>query len=107
VFHGAALLFASHQIRYEGTAMGSLFGPSLVTLLAIALAQAASAQDRAVAQPAPAAATMPLTMPAVLTGKERLGRKWMDEQRIDNCNVPIDKRGNKPRPSACPHVPTG
>jgi hypothetical protein len=31
----------------------------------------------------------------------------MDEQRIDNCNVPIDKRGNKPRPSACPHVPTG
>ena len=28
-----------------------------------------------------------------LTGKERLGRKWMDEQRIDNCNVPIDKRG--------------
>ena len=29
----------------------------------------------------------------VLTGKERLGRKWMDEQRIDNCKVPIDKRG--------------
>jgi len=23
----------------------------------------------------------------VLTGKERLGRKWMDEQRIDNCKV--------------------
>jgi hypothetical protein len=45
--------------------------------------------------------------PRTLTGKERLGRKWMDEQRIDNCNVPIDKRGNKPRPSACLHVPTG
>ena len=42
-----------------------------------------------------------------LTGKERLGRKWMDEQRIDNCNVPIDKRGTKPRPSTCQHVPTG
>ncbi len=42
-----------------------------------------------------------------LTGKERLGRKWMDEQRIDNCNVPIDKRGYKPRRNACPHVPTG
>ena len=42
-----------------------------------------------------------------LTGKERLGRKWMDEQRIDNCNVPIDKRGTRPRPSACPHIPTG
>src|ERR1700758_3119714 len=24
--------------------------------------------------------------PAVLTGKERLGPKWTDEQRIDNCN---------------------
>ena len=42
-----------------------------------------------------------------LTGKERLGKKWMDEQRIDNCNVPADKRGSRPRPSTCPHVPTG
>jgi hypothetical protein len=42
-----------------------------------------------------------------LTGKERLGRKWMDEQRIDNCKVPADKQGTKPRSSACPHVPTG
>jgi hypothetical protein len=30
-----------------------------------------------------------------------LGRKWTDEQRIDNCNVPVDKRGNTPRPSTC------
>jgi hypothetical protein len=37
----------------------------------------------------------------VLTGKERLGRKWMDEQRIDNCKVPIDKRGSKPRLDTC------
>jgi hypothetical protein len=42
-----------------------------------------------------------------LTGKERLGRKWMDEQRIDNCKIPLDKLGTKPRSSACPHVPTG
>jgi len=42
------------------------------------------------------------TSPATQTGKERLGRKWMDEQRIDNCNVPIDKRGSKPRSSTCP-----
>jgi hypothetical protein len=27
-------------------------------------------------------------IPTVLTGKERLGRKWMEEQRIDNCKVP-------------------
>jgi hypothetical protein len=37
-----------------------------------------------------------------VTGKERLGEKWTGEQRLDNCNVPIDKRGSKPRPDACP-----
>jgi hypothetical protein len=42
-----------------------------------------------------------------LTGKERLGRKWMDEQRIDNCKVPPDKQRGRPRSSECPHVPTG
>jgi hypothetical protein len=31
----------------------------------------------------------------------------MDEQRIDNCNVPMDKRGTKPRPASCSRVPTG
>jgi hypothetical protein len=48
-----------------------------------------------------------LDTPKALTGKERLGKKWMDEQRLDNCNVPIEKRGSKPRPSTCPPVPTG
>ena len=43
---------------------------------------------------------------SALTGKEKLGPKWTDEQRIDNCHVPIDKRGNKPRPSACPNSPS-
>jgi hypothetical protein len=43
--------------------------------------------------------------PATLTGKERLGPKWTDEQRIDNCKVPPDKRGTKPRPSACANAP--
>jgi hypothetical protein len=41
----------------------------------------------------------------VLTGKERLGNKWMDEQRVDNCKVPIDRRGTKPRPDVCSHAP--
>jgi len=59
----------------------------------------ANAQDSA-GQPAPAANP-------TQTGKERLGRKWMDEQRIDNCNVPIDKRGTKPRPSTCAGASTG
>ena len=44
---------------------------------------------------------------AKLTGKERLGPKWTDEQRIDNCKVPPDKRGARPRPSACADAPPG
>ena len=52
------------------------------------------------ATPAPAA-----TNAAVLTLKERLGAKWKDEQRVNNCNVAPEKRGPKPRPDACakPH----
>ena len=42
----------------------------------------------------------------VRTGKERLGDKWNDEQRIDNCKVPPDKRGTKPRPEACAEAVT-
>ena len=41
-----------------------------------------------------------------LTGKERLGPKWTDEQRIDNCHVPFDKRGRKPRSDSCPNAPS-
>jgi hypothetical protein len=36
-----------------------------------------------------------------LTGKERLGEKWKDEQRVDNCKVPSDKQGPKRRPDGC------
>jgi hypothetical protein len=32
------------------------------------------------------------------TAKERLGGKASDEQRVDNCKVPLDLRGPKPRP---------
>ncbi len=78
-----------------------------VALVAICLALPATAQNRPPALAPPASSAGPLNAPAVLTGKERLGRKWMDEQRIDNCNVPLDKRGSRPRPSTCPHVPTG
>jgi hypothetical protein len=75
----------------------------LAALITICVCLPAGAQDRSPAAPAVGVATAPAT----LTGKERLGRKWMDEQRIDNCNVPADKRGSKSRPSACPHDPTG
>ena len=39
--------------------------------------------------------------PAVRTGKERLGGKASDEQRVDNCKVPLDLRGSTPRPDDC------
>ena len=78
---------------------------SLVSLLTICLAWPASAQDEPLQRPVPNAAILPLNTPTMLTGKERLGRKWLDEQRIDNCNVPFDKRGSRSRPNACPHVP--
>jgi len=80
----------------------------LVFLLTVFPALPASAQDR-LHDPATAsgAATRPSNSPASVAAKERLGRKWMDEQRIDNCNVPIDKRGTKPRPSTCHHAPAG
>ena len=33
-----------------------------------------------------------------LTLKERLSDKASDEQRIDNCRVPLERRGTRPRP---------
>jgi hypothetical protein len=38
------------------------------------------------------------------TGKERLGGKASDEQRVDNCKVPPEQRGPKPRPDTCGRV---
>ena len=35
------------------------------------------------------------------TAKERLSGKASDEQRVDNCKVPLDLRGPKPRPDQC------
>ena len=76
-------------------------------LFAMCFASAAFAQDRSPDQTTPNAATVAPASGPMLTGKERTGRKWMDEQRIDNCNVPIDKRGSRPRSTVCPHVPMG
>ena len=38
------------------------------------------------------------------TLKERLSDKASDEQRVDNCHVPVERRGTKPRPD-CPEEP--
>jgi hypothetical protein len=68
----------------------------VISLLFLGFASCAFAGDRKADQ-----GGEPTASPATRTGKERLGPKWSDEQRIDNCKVPLDKRGNKPRPSAC------
>jgi hypothetical protein len=78
----------------------------LASLLSIGFAISASAQNRQPDQ-ATLQAASPDKVPMTLTGKERLGRKWTDEQRLDNCHVPIEKRGTKPRPSACTRASTG
>ena len=75
---------------------------ALLSLIGFAaLVSAVNAQDTK-----PKRGTPPEAARSVLTGKERLGRKWTDEQRIDNCNVPIDKRGTKPRPDTCWSAPS-
>lgn len=74
-------------------------------LFALCIATGTYAQDRS-PDPIVPSTVAPANAP-VLTGKERTGRKWMDEQRIDNCNVPADKRGSKPRPADCLHSPSG
>ena len=57
-------------------------------LAAVAPAPAGEAEDQVEVAP-------------VRTGKERLGGKASDEQRVDNCKVPRDRHGPKPRPDEC------
>ena len=40
---------------------------------------------------------------AVKTGKERLGDKASDEQRVDNCKVPPGRLGKTVRSASCAH----
>jgi hypothetical protein len=65
-------------------------------------AQTATPSAEAVA---PAGTVPPETEPAVLTLKERLGAKWKDDQRVDNCKVAPEQRGSKPRPDRCSDAP--
>jgi hypothetical protein len=75
------------------------------SLLVVGFVACAMAQDGSHDRAATSGALAHTRRPA-LTGKERLGPKWTDEQRIDNCNVPIDKRGTRTRPSACSNSPS-
>jgi hypothetical protein len=87
--------------------MGPLCRGLFASLLTAGLALSASAQDRQQDRQPDQIAPNPAAQQGTLTGKERLGPKWMDEQRLDNCKVPVDKRGTRPRSSTCPHVPVG
>jgi hypothetical protein len=84
--------------------MGSLRRELFMSLWLIGFSSCALAEDgkRDVGA---ANAASPDTIRPGLTGKERLGPKWTDEQRIDNCKVPVDKRGPRPPPSACANPP--
>ena len=44
----------------------------------------------------------PSAGPEMKTLKEKLSDKASDEQRVDNCHVPRDRRGAKPRPDCAP-----
>jgi hypothetical protein len=85
-------------------------GLALIVPMVIAASSAVPAQEQPPNTDAPtssAGMALPSSPFRSSTGKERLGEKWKDEQRIDNCKVPLDKRGPKPRPDACPNAPTG
>jgi len=77
--------------------MGSSLRKLVIALPLVSFAFCALADE---SNPARSAARA--RSPASLTGKERLGPKWTDEQRIDNCKVPEGKRGTRPRPTVCP-----
>jgi hypothetical protein len=87
----------------QEAAMGSIRRSFHTALLFIGFTSCALAEDGKPDRSAPGTAT---AMRPALTGKERLGPKWTDEQRLDNCHVPVDKRGTRPRPSACPNLPS-
>ncbi|WP_321799486.1 hypothetical protein [Caballeronia sp. J97] len=53
----------------------------------------------ALAAQAPVAASDAASEPKTL--KERLGDKASDDQRVDNCHVPVEQRGTKVRPDKC------
>jgi len=42
-----------------------------------------------------------IAMAAAATGKERLGDKASDNQRVNDCRVPPEKRGPIRRPTEC------
>ena len=85
----------------------AVFLAVVVGASSLALGQAGPPPDREKRAPSEGVPTMPgAAGPSeTLTAKERLGGKWMDEQRVDDCKVPVDKRGARLRPDTCRDSP--
>ena len=70
--------------------------PAAAALLVASLPiAAAEARERPPPQP------QAIPAPTPKTAKERLGGKGTDEQRVDDCKAPPERR-TRPRPAACP-----
>ncbi len=67
----------------------------LGAVLALCLAGAAAQADSPVGRGVVIATKM------TATGKERLGDKASDDQRVNDCRVPLEKRGPIRRPTEC------
>lgn len=78
---------------------------ALAGAVAAAGATAIAGPSLTFAQTAAAPTGGPLPLPGrtieVKSLKERLSDKASDEQRVDNCRVPLERRGSTPRPG-CP-----
>ena len=77
--------------------MKRLVGSGAAAALLAVQIGAACAGSGSSAQPASGEARAAATR----TVKERLSSKASDEQRVDNCKVPPELRGPKPRPNDC------
>ena len=73
----------------------------MCTLARAALFASAVALPAVAAEPARPPPQQPSPPPVQKTGKERLSGKDSDEQRVDDCKVPPERR-TRPRPTACP-----
>jgi hypothetical protein len=74
--------------------LGSATAMILIALLGLAAAEGPSRKEGG-------GEAMQVQAEPARTGKERLGGKASDEQRLDNCKVPPELRGPTPRPDNC------
>lgn len=77
--------------------------PFRAIVASITIVGAASAQGTA-PDPETSVSAWPAPAAELRTGKERLGAKWTDEQRVNNCGVPPEKRGKTSRSNDCAPV---